>query len=160
MIKALLPAALGAVCLLSTTASRAEPANANLEGFKKTGYVRAAIDARDRKLTGLPPSASVWNDAAYWQILTYCASMHGVQKLRLEHAGQGKPALDEQEGLAKHYYELASAMLQKDRGVTEKAAQEILEPEDAYWTFSFMEQPLNYAPQAMLCRLAEVRSKR
>lgn len=135
----------------------AEPQNPNLGTFKQTGYVRAAMDPRDRKVANLPPSAAAWNGSAFWQALTYCGSMHGAQGLRVKASGQA--AVDEQDALAKHYMGLAIGALQKDRGVDAKAAQAIIEPEDAYWSFSFAEQPLNYPMQAMLCRLVESRSK-
>ncbi len=154
------PAAI-ALSLIVTAASAGEPPNPNADTFNRSGYKRAPIIAADGKAAGLPGPAAVWNGAAWWQLLTYCGTMHAVHGLRLRAQGAAEAALKAQKDQGDRYYELAIDRLVADRKITrDQAWDDMIEAEDTYWTFSFMYQPLNFDQEALLCRFAEVRSKR
>jgi len=142
---------------LVASAAAAEPVNVNIDVFKMTGYVRAPIAAADKKATALPAPASVWNGSAWWQVLTYCSAMHDVQETRLEDGGE--PAVAEQRTLARRYRDLAVERLKADRGISADAAGEFVEAETYYWTYSFLDQALNYRLEALTCRFVEGKSK-
>eukprot|EP01030_Chromulinospumella_sphaerica_P016819 gene16819-16634_t len=135
-----------------------EPANPNAGEFDQTGYVRAPITAADKKVENMPAAIAEWNGAAWWQALTWCSVMHGVQKLRLEKAGAPQAALDEQQKLNQTYIKLAMARLVADRKITaDQAWDNFGEAEDVYWSYGYMYQPLNYEREAMTCRLFQTR---
>ncbi|WGM38722.1 hypothetical protein [Caulobacter sp. NIBR1757] len=152
---------MSALLALTLAAALYEPANPNAGEFAQTGYVRAPITAADRKIDKLPAAIAEWNGAAWWQALTWCSVMHGVQKLRLEKAGAPQAALLEQQKLNQTYIDLAMARLVADRHVTlDQAWENFGEAEDAYWTYAYMYQPLNYEREAMTCRLFQTRVAR
>ncbi|MDP1736037.1 MAG: hypothetical protein Q8L23_01200 [Caulobacter sp.] len=142
---------------LFASAAVAEPANVNIDVFKATGYVRAPATPADKKAADLPAPASIWNGSAWWQVLTYCSAMHGVQELRLEDGGE--PAVAEQRALGRRYHDLAIERLKTDRGIAADAAGKVVEAETYYWTYSFLDQTLNYRLEALTCRFAEGKSK-
>jgi hypothetical protein len=146
---------------LTLAAALHEPINPNAADFAETGYVRAPITAADKKIDNLPSTIAVWNGAAWWQALTWCSVMHGVQKLRLEKAGAPMAAVLEQQKLNQTYINLAMGRLVADRHITaDEAWENFGEAEDAYWTYSYMYQPLNYEREAMTCRLFQTRVAR
>lgn len=146
--------------LLLAAASASEPPNAGAGVFAQTGYTRAPVVAADKKAAGMPGPAAIWNGAAWWQVLTYCGTMHGVQRTRLELQGAAPTQLEEQETLSKRYYDLAMGRLAADRRITaDEAWTSAVEAEDAWWFYSFADRSLNYNLEALTCRFAESRSK-
>jgi hypothetical protein len=152
---------MSALLALTLAAALYEPANANLDEFNQTGYVRAPITAADKKIENMPALASAWNGAAWWQALVWCSTMHGVQKLRLEKAGAPQAALDEQQKLNQTFINLATARLVADRHITaDQAWTDFAEAEDVYWSYGYMFQPLDYPRESMTCRLFQTRVAR
>lgn len=141
-----------------------EPANPNIELFNMSGYKRAPIVAADKKAADLPGPAAVWNGSAWWQVLTYCSAMHGVQAVRVRAAAGDvmaeTPESKAESTLSTHYLELALDRAAADRGISkDKAYDDLVDPEQVYWSDAFVQRPMNYRLEALTCRFAESRSK-
>lgn len=144
-----------------TATSASEPPNPGADVFAQTGYKRSPVTPADKKATNLPGPAAVWNGAAWWQVLTYCGTMHGIRKLRIQYDEGGTPEqLAEQDRLSEHYYDLAIERLATDRKISkDKVWDDFIQAEDAWWSYSWAGKPLNYNLEALTCRFAESRSK-